>query len=133
MKPPFKILEMNKNNLIKMSIIFFAFMLFVSGAIGLIEISISQYPIININSKIFHQSDTYALALEKIIYTSEFIYLLISGVTLTIALPLLSPIKGSILTFLVIPASMGIGYSNTIGATIPLEYCLNDINHLRNK
>lgn len=124
MKPPFKIPEMNKNNLIKMSIIFFAFMLFVSGAIGLIEISISQYPIININSKIFHQSDTYALALEKIIYTSEFIYLLISGVTLTIALPLLSPIKGSILTFLVIPASMGIGYSNTIGATIPLEYCL---------
>jgi adenylate cyclase len=113
----------SKNNLIKISIIFSVFMLFLSGAIGLIEITISQNPIFSINSKLFNSSGNYNLALSNIVLTKEFSLLLISGLLLSVALPLLAPLKAFLLTFVLLLISfMLVAYSANVGL-IPIEYC----------
>jgi adenylate cyclase len=116
--------ELTKDRLIKISAIFIVFMLFLSGAIGLIEITISQRPIININSQLFNQSGNYQLALSKLLYSKEFIFLLTSGLALTIALPILTPIKAFALTLGLILLTFVFGYYSENTALIPIEYCL---------
>ncbi len=116
--------ELTRNNLIKISVVFSVFMMFLSGAIGLIEITISQDPVFNISSKLFNQSGNYNLALSHILHTKEFNFLVTSGLVLTFALPILSPLKAFILTFSLILLTTVFGYSNTSTALIPIEYCL---------
>lgn len=119
-----KIPEITKNILIKISVIFSVFIIFLSGAIGLIEITIAQDPIINISSKLLNQSGNYNLALDKLFYSKEFIFLLITGLILTFSLPFLSPVKGAGLVFTLIFLTSVTGYSNPSVGLIPIEYCL---------
>tara|TARA_R110000782_G_scaffold166718_4_gene258629 strand:+ start:529 stop:1776 length:1248 start_codon:yes stop_codon:yes gene_type:complete len=119
-----KIPEITKHTLIKIAVIFSVFMIFLSGAIGLIEITIAQDPIINISSKLLNQSDNYNLAMDKLIQSKEFIFLLTAGLILTCMLPILSPVKAFLLTFVIILFSAAIGYSNSSVGLIPMEYCV---------
>ncbi len=119
-----KIPEITKHVLIKISVIFSVFMIFLSDAIGLIEITIAQDPIINISSKLLNQSGNYNLALGKLMQTKEFIFLLIAGLILSSMLPLLSPVKAFLLTFVTILISAAIGYSSPNVGLIPIEYCV---------
>lgn len=116
--------EISKNNLIKLSIIFSVFMMFLSGATGIIEITISQNPILSINSKLFNSSGNYNLSLNNIFLTKEFALLLISGLILTIALPILSPLKAFMLTFVMLLLTTAFAYYNPNIGLIPFEYCL---------
>jgi adenylate cyclase len=119
-----KIPEITKNTLIKSSVIFSVFMIFLSGAIGLIEITFAQDPIINISSKLFNQSGNYNLALGKLFNSKEFIFLLSSGLILTFTLPILSPVKAFMVTFVLILLTAALGYSSSSVGLIPIEYCL---------
>lgn len=119
-----KIPEITKHALIKISVIFSVFMIFLSGAIGLIEITIAQDPIINISSKLLNQSGNYNLALGNLIQSKEFMFLLAAGLILTCMLPLLSPLKAFLLTFVIILLSAAIGYSSPSVGLIPMEYCV---------
>jgi adenylate cyclase len=49
---------------------------------------------------------------------------MISGLVLTIALPMLTPIKAFTLTFLMIIMTIGTGYTFPDAGLIPMEYCL---------
>ncbi|HIF50153.1 MAG TPA: adenylate/guanylate cyclase domain-containing protein [Thiotrichaceae bacterium] len=98
-------------------------MMFLSSAIGLIELSLTQNPVLSINSKLFNTTGEYNLALHNIILTKEFILLLISGLVLTIALPLLPPLKAFILTFVMLLITGVIAYYSSNVALIPIEYC----------
>ena len=113
----------SKANSIKIVIIFSVFMMFLSSAIGLIELSLTQSPILSINSKLFNTTGEYNLALHNIIFTKEFILLLISGLVLTIALPLLSPLKAFTLTFAMLLITVVIAYYSSNVTLIPIEYC----------
>ncbi len=115
--------KISKTNLIKVSAIFSVFMMFVSGATGLIEITISQSPILSINSKLFNSSGSYNLALNNIFLTKEFSLLLMSGLLLTIALPILSPLKAFLLTFALLLFTVAFAYYSSNASLIPLEYC----------
>jgi adenylate cyclase len=115
--------KISKNSLIKISVIFSVFMMFLSGATGLIEITISQNPIFSINSKLFNPSGNYNLALNNILLSKEFALLMISGSMLTIALPILSPLKAFMLTFVLLLLTIAFAYLSPNGALIPLEYC----------
>jgi len=116
--------EITKNSLIKVSVIFIVFIIFLSGAIGLIEITISQSPIFSINSRLFNQSGNYNLALSNILHSKEFAFLVSSGLVLTFALPILSPLRAFILSFVLLVLTIVFGnYSSNI-ALIPIEYCL---------
>jgi len=116
--------EITKHTLIKISVIFSVFMIFLSGGIGLIEITIAQNPLINISSKLFNQSTNYSLALGNLIQTKEFMFLLTAGLILTCLLPLLSPLKAFLLTFVMILLAATIGYSSRNVGLIPIEYCV---------
>ena len=113
--------ELSKNLLIKTSVIFLVFILFLSGAIGLVEISPGQA--VSIGSQFNNLSELFQFAVNKVFYTRDFIFLFISGLVLTIALPLLSPIKGIVLTLFLLLLAIGIGFFNNTGL-IPIEYCL---------
>jgi adenylate cyclase len=115
--------EISKNELIKISIIFSVFLIFLSSAIGLIEITISQHPIFSINSKLFSPSGQYNLALDNILLTKEFSLLLITGLLLTVALPLLSPLKAFLLTFTLLMFTVIFASYSANVSLIPLEYC----------
>lgn len=116
--------ELTKDRLIKIFAIFTVFMLFLSGAIGLIEITISHSPMITINSQLFNKSSSYNIALSKLLHSKEFIFLLTSGLILTLALPLLSPIKAFMLTLALFLLTFVFGNSTPSAALIPIEYCL---------
>ena len=116
-----QISRLTKDSLIKISIILFVFLIFLSASLGLFEISISQNPIFKFHSRIFNQTDTFQ---TQILFSMEFIFLLISGLILTFIIPLLSPIKASLVTFIEIPIAIAIGYSNAESLLIPIEYIL---------
>ncbi len=115
--------EISKTDLVKISITFSVFMMFISGAIGLIEITISQNPIFSINSKLFNSSGNYNLAINNILFTKEFSLLLISGLLLTVALPLLAPLKAFLLTFVLLLSTSALASYSPNVALIPIEYC----------
>lgn len=119
-----KIPEITKHTLIKVSVIFSVFIIFLSGAIGIIEVTIAQDPIFNISSKLLNQSGNFNLALGKLIQSKEFIFMLTTGLILTCMLPLLSPLKAFLLTFVIILLSTAIGYSSPSIGLIPMEYCV---------
>jgi adenylate cyclase len=116
--------KISKHDLIKVSIVFSVFLIFLAGATGLIEISISQNPIFSIKSKLFNSSGDYNLALNNILLTKEFSFLFISGLLLTIALPILSPLKAFFLTLVLVLFTIGFAYYSSNVALIPIEYCL---------
>ena len=116
--------NISKINLIKISLIFCVFIIFLFGATGLIEITISQNPIFSINSKLLNSTGGYNLALSTILLSKEFNFLLVSGLLLTIALPILAPLKAFILTMLLLTiTTIFAAYSKNVGL-IPIEYCL---------
>jgi len=98
-------------------------MIFISGATGLIQISISQNPIFTITSQLFNASGQYNLALNNILLSKEFNLLLILGLTLTVALPLLSPLKAFVLTFVLLLFIVILANYNPNAALIPIEFC----------
>ena len=115
--------EIPKIILIKISIIFSVFFIFLCGATGILEITISQNPIFSINSKLFGTGGNYNLTLNNIFFTKEFNLLVISGLLLTFALPLLAPLKAFLLTLILLLITFGLAsFSSNIGL-IPIEYC----------
>lgn len=119
-----KALDLSKTTLIKGSVIFSVFLIFISNAIGLVEITISHDPLINISSQFFNPTGNYNLTLEKILISKEFLFLLSSGLILTFALPLLSPAKAFLFTSVISILTLIIGYLSTNVGLIPIEYCL---------
>lgn len=116
--------EISKIKLIKISIIFCVFMMFLLSATGLIEITISRNPLFSITSKLFDSSGNYNLALDNIFLTKEFSLLLISGLILTLALPILSPLNAFLLTVALLLFTTIFAYFSQNVAFIPIEYCL---------
>jgi adenylate cyclase len=116
-------LRLTNNTLVKIFIIFSVLIIFLAGATGLIEITISQNPIFSINSKLFNTTGGYNLALSNIILSKEFSLLLFSGLLLTVALPLLAPLKAFLLTFVLLTATFFLAAYSTNTGLIPFEYC----------
>jgi adenylate cyclase len=116
-------LKITKTNLIKISIIFSVFILFICGATGIIEITISQNPIFSINSKLFNSAGNYNLALINIVQSWEFVFLIVTGLILTISLPLLPPLKAFTLTGILLLVSFVLASQSSSVGLIPVEYC----------
>ncbi|MGB1801363.1 MAG: adenylate/guanylate cyclase domain-containing protein, partial [Gammaproteobacteria bacterium] len=97
--------------------------MFLFGAIGIIDIKISENPLINISSQLLEQPENFSLSFEKIITTKEFSFLLISGLTLSFALPLLAPLKALVLTLILLSFTIVIAFISPNVSLIPIEYC----------
>jgi len=115
--------SVSKITSIKIAIIFSVFMMFISGATGLIEITISQNPIFSITSKLFNSSGKYNLALNNILFTKEFSLLFLSGLLLSFALPILRPLKAFLLTLILLIFTAIFAYYSPNVGLVPVEYC----------
>lgn len=103
---------------LKISLIFAVFILFFSSAIGLLEFNLVSGLRINVNSHIANNP-----ALGYRLSTIDATLFILSGILLSVLLPLLNPIKASLLTFLTILFLFILGqYSLTSYTTIPFEY-----------
>lgn len=116
--------ELSKTVLLKISLIFTVFFIFLCGATGLIEITIGQNPIFSINSKLFSSSGKYNIALNNIFLSKEFSLLVVTGLLLTIGLPLLKPLKAFLLTLTLLLITFALASSSANTGLVPIEYCL---------
>jgi len=96
---------------VQIALVFAVFVLFISNASGLFEVA-------------FDIADG-AVTLPSILRTREFALLAVLGIVLSLLLPMLSPIKASLLTFLCMLPVLYLGYA-TPGERplLPMEYSL---------
>ncbi|MDX1425655.1 MAG: adenylate/guanylate cyclase domain-containing protein, partial [Kiloniellales bacterium] len=96
---------------IQIGLVFGVFILFVLNASGVFEL--------------FVRFDEGALTFPAIVRTPEFLVLLLIGVVLSLALPMLSPIKASLLTFVSMLPVLYMGYAvSSHRPLLPMEYSL---------
>lgn len=107
-------LELIRSQKLQVTLIFFAFMLFLLNSLGVFNFTVITKPDINFNSTLISQ----------LFGTREFYVFLLTGILLSTLLPVLSLIKGSLLTFICIGISVYINYTTPVSLHLPLEYSL---------
>ena len=63
-------------------------------------------------------------AIPNIVFSSAFIVLLITGIVLSLLLPVLNPIQASLLTAVASMLQLYVAYASTANSLLPIEYCL---------
>ncbi len=121
-------LELIRPQRIKIILIFIVFQLFLFNSIGFLNISVITMPDITINSSLLSQIFGYkSLLSNQIFITKEFYIFLFTGLFLSVLLPLLSPIKASLLLFISMAVPVYLNYISHNQALLPLEYSLMTI------
>jgi adenylate cyclase len=116
---------LSKEYSVKIVLIFIVFMLFLSNATGLIEITLRHGGHISVSSYLFVHDSVYGLNVHDVFVSPEFIVLLLIGITLSVLLPLLTPIQASILTLITSIPPVYLDYSNPVrNSLLPMEYSL---------
>ena len=115
-----------KSHVVQIAIILGILLLFLSNLLGLIEFDFQAGPDISI--RYISQDKPAAQGagfLSPIIQSTEFIVLLLTGLILSILLPLLTPIKASLLTAICSVPHVAISYAS-VGKIVyvPMEYSL---------
>lgn len=106
-------------HLTQLIIISLVLLLFLSNITGLLEISIRSGPVISVRT-LFADG-----LLLKIIASTDFIILLLTGILLTALLPFLTPVKASLLTIICVVPPVLINLSDfNRQSYIPMEYSL---------
>ena len=107
-------LELIRSQKLQVTLIFFAFILFLLNSIGIFNFTVITKPDINFNSTLISQ----------LFGAREFYVFLLTGILLSILLPVLSLIKGSLLTFICMGIPVYINYTTPVSLHLPLEYSL---------
>ncbi len=101
------------------------FLLFICSAIDLVQFSGKQTPFILINFELFNQPGYFALVTKRIILTQEFLFFLLSGLIISIVVPMQSAKKGLMTVMVVIAVMMmiiaNINYNN---AVLPVAFSI---------
>ena len=106
----------------KLSLILLVFLLFLSSAIGVLEINVISGLKITLNSQVLNESPIFS---KKLLLSREFALFIFIGIVLTACLPVLDPIRGSLLVFvlMILPIMLNY-YSPTTNPLLPMEYTL---------
>lgn len=106
----------------KLSLILFVFLIFLSGAIGVLEINVISGLKVTFNSQVFNESPIFS---KKLLLSKEFALFVFIGIVLTTCLPVLDAIRGSLLVFvlMVFPIMLNY-YTPTAHPLLPMEYTL---------
>ncbi len=111
--------ETFKRNALRIGLIIAVFGLFISSAVGLLELSVVSGLKFSVNS----QAISNASALSSRIMSLDFLILLSTGMLLSLFLPVLNPLKASLLTLVIIILIYACKlFSFTHFNVIPLEY-----------
>jgi adenylate cyclase len=110
---------------LKIALILSVFLLFLLNSIGLLTLTVITKPDISLNSELISQFiGNKSFLSNQIFETKEFYIFLLTGILLSILLPVLNPIKASLLTFVCMGVPVYINYINPGSALLPLEYSL---------
>lgn len=114
-----------KVSVIKITVVFIIFLLFLANATGIFELGWLSKPSLNIQSSLFGFSDTAGISFYQLFQSYEFYCFLIVGLILSIALPILKPAGASLLTFIcMLPPFLLSYYIPNSSPLIPMEYTL---------
>jgi len=114
-----------KDHALQIILVFLVFFLFVSNATGLLDFNLNSGGGISVRSILLQTSSGQGFSLPAVVQSSEFIVLLVTGIVLSLFLPVLSPIKASLLTAIsaIPPISISISKLGT-HTLLPMEYSL---------
>ena len=114
--------DLFRSHLIQIIIIFLVLLLFLGNASGLLEINLRTGPLISVHTITAAQAINYLPVLSS---SKDFMLLLITGIALAALLPVLSPIKASLLAIVcVIPPILLNLYGGNKVTQIPMEFSL---------
>ncbi|NKB36387.1 MAG: hypothetical protein GKR93_04350 [Gammaproteobacteria bacterium] len=114
-------LDKLKSQAIQIGLVSIVFLLFAANACGLLDVQFTAGNGISFRSFLLNDG---ALVIPPVVFTASFLVLFISGLLLSVLLPLLSPIHASLLTATVSVPQFYIAYSSTSSVLLPMEYCL---------
>lgn len=114
--------DLFRSHLIQIIIIFIILLLFLGNAAGLLDINIRSGPVISVHTLSAVQAIDYLPVLSS---SRDFMLLLITGLVLAMLLPVLSPIKASLLAVAcaVPPVLLNLDSDNAT-TQVPMEYSL---------
>lgn len=105
-------------------LVFAVFGLFISNGIGLVEIHFSVNSGISIRSFLLNSTPGQGVILPDVIFSAAFIVLFITGLALSLLLPVLNPIQASLLTAVASMPQLYVACVTTTNSLLPFEYCL---------
>ncbi len=114
-------LDKLKTQAIQIGLVGTVFLLFAANACGLLDLQFSTGNGLAFRSFLFNDG---GLVIPEVVFTAPFLVLCISGLLLSVLLPILSPINASLLTAAVSLPQFYIAYSSTSSTLLPMEYCL---------
>jgi len=118
-------LKLIRSQRIKIILILILFILFLLSSIGFFNFSVIGKPDFKFDSTFFSQIFAYnSLLSNQIFQTREFYIFLLTGVLLSFLLPVLSPIKASLLTFICMSIPVYLGYTHMGHPLLPMEFSL---------
>lgn len=107
----------------RIAILLIVFLYFAGNASGLLDVSLSQG--LELRTALFISPLDGALNLPPAVRSAEFLALLACGALLSVLLPVLSPIRGAMLTVALMIVPIGLGQVDPLGrAYVPMEYTL---------
>jgi adenylate cyclase len=105
-------------------LVFIVFLLFVCNGTGLLEIQFQANSGISFHSLLFNSGINQGIGLPPVIYSTEFVILIFSGIVLSLLLPILNPIQASLLTAACAILPIFPAYATTSNSLLPLEFSL---------
>ena len=99
-------------------------MLILCNGSGLLEIQFNSNSGVTFRSLLFNMGAGQGFAIPDIVFSSAFIVLLITGIVLSLLLPVLNLIQASLLTAVASMLQLYVAYASTANSLLPIEYCL---------
>ena len=115
--------DLNKNTILKIVTLFSVLFLFLLDASGLFGVSYDRISGFTLHGLLISETQISFSALTNKLFIAEFLFLCIAGALLAVLLPLMSPIRGFLITALSFPIGFLIASINTEIAYISIEYC----------
>jgi len=107
---------------LRMLLVFFVFILFLASALGILNFNVISGLNISISG---HLGGKGTIISKQILAATEFRFFVLIGIVLSILLPVLDPLKASLLAFIAMVIPMGINYYSPASNSLPpMEYTL---------
>jgi len=111
-----------RSHIVQIILIFLILLLFLANVSGLLEINVKSGPIISLRTLNTQQDNEFFI---KLVTSVDFLLLLFTGITLTVLLPVLTPVRASILAVISVIPPILINIAYPVRQTLfPMEYSL---------
>jgi adenylate cyclase len=108
----------------QIALVFIVFLLFICNASGLLEIQFHANSGLSLRSFLLSTNPEQGISMPAVMYSTEFLVLLVTGIILSALLPTLKPIQASLLTAFAAIPTFYVAYATTSNSLLPLEFSL---------